>query len=621
MRATLAVAVTCAVLAAAPGMAHLALSRQQSAPGTEPGLILGRVVDGTTGQPVSSAAVRLTPVGASPRDGVLTGADGQFVFSRVPPGAFALTVEKPGYFEGAYGKKRPLGDGIPLSLTNGERRSDVTVVVWPWASIAGTVVDDGDRPAAGVVVQAERRVAPGSTTSTFGGSATTDARGAYRIQHVAPGDYVVGAVCRSVHAPIPAVVGRVLPGAVGAPGGQPGETVFVDATGGSFLTVFGAVRTPRDSNERPMAYVTSYYGGATTASQAAVLRMAVGQDRADVDFALTARASVRVSGIVVGPKGPVPQAVIHLRPSDGDPLNTGVLAEDAASAVTSSDGSFTLPAVPVGSYLLDAERPHTAPYVNVTPTGLPRLSDPVMSSRDPEGYWSRQLLSVGERDVEDLIVTMLAGVKVSGATVFEHPMRPSDGRSMAPFIVILDHAGDSPPTAFVQSSNTATFTIAGVRPGWYVIRMQGLVDGWSVSSATLGGEDITGTPFEIGTADLAGLLLTISDRATSLKGAVTDSEGKPAADATIVLFPTDSTKWNTPVGSARHVQAVRATRGVFAIGGFPPGEYFLAAIDDGVMDDWPSQDLLRRISLGAIRVQVSAGEQQVQALRLKAVAR
>ena len=46
------------------------------------------------------------------------------------------------------------------------------------------------------------------------------------------------------------------------------------------------------------------------------------------------------------------------------------------------------------------------------------------------------------------------------------------------------------------------------------------------------------------------------------------------------------------------------------------GAYLIAAIDDAVMDDWPSPVLLQRISSGATRVQVARNAPSTQALRM-----
>src|SRR5687768_1867888 len=85
------------------------------------GLVVGRVVD-NLGRPVGGAVVAVgagmsgqrTPAGfrtaiAAGPVRVLTGPDGYFVFRAMPLGDVAITATKPGYAEGAYGRRRPGG--------------------------------------------------------------------------------------------------------------------------------------------------------------------------------------------------------------------------------------------------------------------------------------------------------------------------------------------------------------------------------------------------------------------------------------------------------------------------------------------------------------------------------
>ena len=60
------------------------------------GRISGKIVD-PVGVPVSGARVALTFDAGSPAQAILTGEDGQFIFSNVTPGNFYLTVTSPGF--------------------------------------------------------------------------------------------------------------------------------------------------------------------------------------------------------------------------------------------------------------------------------------------------------------------------------------------------------------------------------------------------------------------------------------------------------------------------------------------------------------------------------------------
>ena len=160
----------------------------QPPPAPPTGLILGRVVDAASGRPVAGRhrraperhhdhAGRDRHAGPQPR--AMTNANGQFVFRRLPKGSFGLTVTKPGYVEGAYGRRRPGGSQTPLELADGQRNGDVVIPIWRFAAIAGTVTDEAGEPLVGVEVRVfERRYFAGPATARrTGGTQLTDDRG------------------------------------------------------------------------------------------------------------------------------------------------------------------------------------------------------------------------------------------------------------------------------------------------------------------------------------------------------------------------------------------------------------------------------------------------------------
>src|SRR6188472_2802321 len=113
-------------------LASVQAQRMSRAPSRADGLLVGRVVD-TAGRPVGGAVVALSRratverfssavrMPAPPQqDRVLTRADGFFVFRDLPLSTFSLTAAKPGYSEGAFGRRRPGGPAQELHLTEAE---------------------------------------------------------------------------------------------------------------------------------------------------------------------------------------------------------------------------------------------------------------------------------------------------------------------------------------------------------------------------------------------------------------------------------------------------------------------------------------------------------------------
>ena len=206
-------------------------------------LILGQVIDGTSGQPIPDAVVTLIAPGgrgranplanlqaaggaqgqqaaaaiaaaalggrasnAPPR--VMTGPDGRFVFHGLLPGQYQVQASLTGYtqnltftaggsgiaglmaaFAGAGGGG---GGGTTIQVKEGEFVTAVKMKLWKFAVVTGTVVDDGGEPAIGVTVQVARRaLVAGRTRFIPGQSTKTDDRGSFRINNLVPGNYVV----------------------------------------------------------------------------------------------------------------------------------------------------------------------------------------------------------------------------------------------------------------------------------------------------------------------------------------------------------------------------------------------------------------------------------------------
>ena len=93
---------------------------------------------------------------------------------------------------GRAGRRLSRASSTALPVKEGEFATGVTLRLWKFGVISGTVLDDAGEPAIGLLVQVARRVmAAGRVRYVPAWSARTDDRGAYRISSIVPGDYLV----------------------------------------------------------------------------------------------------------------------------------------------------------------------------------------------------------------------------------------------------------------------------------------------------------------------------------------------------------------------------------------------------------------------------------------------
>src|SRR5262245_38185087 len=287
-------------------------------------VVAGQVIDAGTGTPVSGALVevrmqatltapvnpftgRPAPPQLTQTPRVLTGSDGRFVFRRLPKGNFMLTAMKPGYLNGAYGRRRPGGDSQTLVLVDGQKIGGVRIFLWRHSAISGVVVDEAGEPVVGIQMRAFLRiiVAGQRRFSSAGSIGWTDDRGVYRIHGLLPGDYLVAAMSTKVSVAAstaqdirrggarPSVIEEI--GAATVVGR--GASIQV---GDALLTLTGSAIGPPPSNDgHPFIYPTTFHPNTATPSRSTIVTVASAEERSGIDFQLVPVATRRVSGVIV----------------------------------------------------------------------------------------------------------------------------------------------------------------------------------------------------------------------------------------------------------------------------------------------------------------------------------
>ncbi len=616
----------------------------QQPPGT--GLIVGQVVDAESGRPVGESIVTLmgnagqavNPAAAlAAARKVITDSNGRFVYRELAKGQYSLTVMKPGYVAGNYGKFVPRGPGAALDLADAEKVTDVRILVWKHAAIAGRVVDEAGEPvvAAEIRVQRVTTVAgrPGFQQVMTSGTVTTDDRGVYRVPALDPGGYVVGVAATSTT--IPAAMVEEYFRATGTARAEMQQALFAAAPtmsspgsaanqviGDHILQVQGRMPTPPApaADGTQAVYTAVFYPQATRMADATVITLQGGETRAGVDMQLRAVPSARVSGRLEGPDGPVGIAALYLMPMrGGDP--DGLTADATATTVTDASGAFTFLGVPAGQYTLFAfKQPvSTSQVTQMTVVQGPggtsargMVGEGGDDTNAKPAYWAQQVLAAGESNIANVRVVTHVGLRVSGKVIFEGGSQPPPMNRLIPFLEPTAYWLRALPLGETTIGAGGSFTLPGVPAGRYFLTIP-VPAGWFVKTAVAKGQDLVELPFQL-TDDITDAVVTFSDRGARVSGTVLDRDSRADSSAGVMVFPADSRQWVDLSSYSRRIRNTRTGRdGTFTLVDLPAGDYYIVAAPQASMD-WAVAGLLQRLSQAATRFTLAEGEKKTMDL-------
>lgn len=308
----------CIVLLLAFACASLAQGPAQGASPEEDNTfrLEGTVINSVTRQPIARALVQIT---TTPPRAMLTGAEGEFFFDKLPQSTVYVQVTKPGFNPPGYNGS--VGRSTPRSLVIGPGMSKAVLALTPEAVIYGQVTDAGDDPVEGVMVdvlnsrtiRGHQHVASAFRAGVGLGNIAvaqvqTDEDGKYRIAGLAPGTYYIML-----------------------------KTTMLRLR--SRAQAREGLHQAQDSGAYPAVL---YYPGANHFDSALPVQLAGGQ-RLETDFELKHVPSFSVAGVVSssGEWKQINPPMITDTASGQTLLNADTFAET---------GAFTFKAVPAGTY-------------------------------------------------------------------------------------------------------------------------------------------------------------------------------------------------------------------------------------------------------------------------------
>jgi hypothetical protein len=299
--------------------------------------------------------------------------------------------------------------------------------------------------------------------------------------------------------------------------------------------------------------------------------------------------------------------VLRLVPVDQDALLSD---PEISAAVSDADGSFVFAGVPPGDYWIRSLRRQ--------PTVVPGRTAP---PDRPRAEYGNARVSVGPGGVADVSVAMATLAQVSGRVQFETATAKPSPTPPAIYIERLDGrrlegtAGSS-----ARPNDRLEFESDGRLPGRYLVQVPFEPAGWFLRSAMLDGLDVTVQPFEIATADVRNVVVTFSDRpSTVLTGVVLDRTGRAVRAASVLAFPSDPRDWRDTGRYARRLkEASTRLDGTFTMRNLPPGDYQVVALGSSEPLLWRDPAVLGRLSKVSTRISLGMGA--TASVRLEATA-
>ena len=604
----------------------LAHRSQASAPAAGTGLIVGHILELSTRAPVGDAVASLIDAKGRIVDNVRTTDDGSFVFRGVAAGTFSVGAVKAGY-EPTGGTQRR----APVSLTEGQKVGDVTLLLRKFSSVSGTVLDEAGDPIVGATVELMTKDDRGWWMSA-GLSKPTDDRGVYHVFNLKPGQYL--ALLPSSAVSLPALGREGSPASkadltsIGAIGLERGLPTSMEI-GGSLVGLTKLVGAPHASASGGLVtYAPTFAPDASDASRAHPFTVGSGANVSGVDFHVAATPATSVSGTVVMEDG-TPAADIGLHLVDQDsPLR----ARDVEVATTLSDarGKFTFPVVPAGNFVVNVvRRPLPATPAAGTTVQVESASGPVPvsgSSSTPaptpargETLWASSPTSTMAGNVSDVALTLRRGIAITGHVVFEGDQPAPAGADLSRLMINFNSAyGRNDRYVSARPAADQSFAASGLLPGLYSITAGFANVGgpvlWRLRSATVDGHEVADR-FSVSDQDVHDVVLTMALRLPAVAGTVHDDHNRPVERAIVLMFPADKQEWDN-VAFRRFKSAVTSGIGAYSIAEVPAGDYFVTAVADDDSAGWRDPAMLAQLASVAQRVTVASDHDATAALAI-----
>lgn len=513
------------------------------------GSISGVVTDVATGTPLADVEIYANR-GSRDSSQVVTDKQGRYTLRNVKPGRHRI----------AAATQVGRGSSVTRFITAiaGQEVASIDFQLQLPGALSGKITDENKEPLSGIAVfLIAREYSLGALRYVYAGMTTTDDRGEYSLNRVVPGRAFL-------------LMAQKRPGKLDA-----------------------ISESPLDPKARKTVPAPTFYPGGASIEGAQPIVLRAGERRENVDLRMVRMPSrcIEGTGQATGGSEPLYFQIAGHQPTSGA-WGDGAMYVSLPGGVTGTDGKMRLCGWPPGEYQLNV------------------FTDP---RSGPPGFYGTAIIVVGDRDVDKILVNTRPAIAMEGEVVWAgEPQEAPITSQLAVVLRPLTRPGWRGEDTYAQASIPGRFSFKHLLVDEYSLQLLHVPESLYVKDITYRGHSVMGEPLRIGSAtgDVGLKILLARDGAT-INTTVADREGKPVADAHVLVLPLTVTSEAALAASITSGQTDQS--GAWSSPRLSPGKYHVLASPRAIDKSPESLSKLWRARLRAQELELTPnGSTQVK---------